>query len=79
MKDDFRLPIDINFKMPKISQLGGGTRFAFPPSNGRFAPCLPFSGGAWTRALRPRGHTPLDPPTSGSPRQAAGHIPARQS
>jgi len=42
------------------------------------ATCLPFSGVALTRVLRPRGHTPLDPPTSGSPRQAAGRIHARQ-
>ncbi len=46
----------------------GETRFAFPPSNGRFAPCLPFSGGAWTRALRPKGHTPLDSPRRAVPR-----------
>ena len=36
-----------------------------PPSGGRLnaieAPCLPFSGGASTRARRPRGHTPLGP------------------
>ncbi len=31
-----------------------------PPSNVRFALCLPFSGFA----LRPRGHTPLEPPTA---------------
>ncbi len=31
-----------------------------PPSNDRFALCLPFSGFA----LRPRGHTPSEPPTA---------------
>jgi hypothetical protein len=31
-----------------------------PPSNVRFALCLPFSGFA----LRPRGYTPLEPPTA---------------
>ncbi|MBS3819924.1 hypothetical protein KGY73_10540 [bacterium] len=37
-----------------------GEKLRFPPSNGRSAPCLPFS----SFALRPRGHTPLDPPDS---------------
>ncbi|MBS3820127.1 transposase [bacterium] len=37
-----------------------GEKLRFPPSNGRSAPCLPFS----SFALRPKGHTPLDPPDS---------------
>ena len=40
---------------------------------------LPFSRGAWTLALRPRGYIPLDARTSVSPRQAAEQIPARHS
>jgi hypothetical protein len=43
-----------------------GEPLRIPPSNGSLisdlAPCLPFSGGIKANALRPRGHTPLDPP-----------------
>jgi hypothetical protein len=49
-----------------------GEQLRFPPSDGSLnpieAPCLPFSGGGSTPALRPRGHTPLEPPTDLSPR-----------
>jgi hypothetical protein len=48
-----------------------GEQLRFPPSDGRLhsieAPCLPFSGEPSTPALRPRGHTPLEPPTDLSP------------
>jgi hypothetical protein len=44
----------------------GGEPLRVPPSNRSMifdrAPCLPFSGGIEANALRPRGHTPLDPP-----------------
>src|SRR4030066_2104665 len=36
----------------------GGRKLCFPPSNGRFAPCLPFSDSV----LRPKGPSPLEPP-----------------
>jgi len=36
-----------------------GEALRLPPSNGRFAPCLPFSDFV----LRPRGYTPLEPPS----------------
>jgi hypothetical protein len=43
-----------------------GEPLRIPPSNGSLifdkSPCLPFSGGIETIALRPRGHTPLDSP-----------------
>jgi len=43
-----------------------GESLRVPPSNGSLifdqTPCLPFSGGIKANALRPRGHTPLDPP-----------------
>jgi hypothetical protein len=49
-----------------------GEQPRFPPSDGSLnpieAPCLPFSGWPSTPALRPRGHTPLEPPTDLSPR-----------
>jgi hypothetical protein len=43
-----------------------------PPSNDRFALCLPFSGFA----LRPRGHTPLEPPTAFLPMLLSFSAPA---
>jgi hypothetical protein len=52
-----------------------GEQLGFPPSEGRLnfieAPCLPLSDGAGTRALRPRRHTPLEPPTDLFPRGKA--------
>ena len=36
----------------------GGRKLRFPPSNVRFAPCLPFSDSV----LRPKGPSPLEPP-----------------
>ena len=41
---------------PGTSLFGGGTRFAFPPSNGRFAPCLPFSGAKKPRPATKGAH-----------------------
>jgi len=55
-----------------------GEPLRIPPSNGRpifiRAPCLPFSGRVQTPALRPKGHTPLEPPTIGSAQQAVRKI-----
>jgi hypothetical protein len=39
-------------------RLLGGRKLRFPPSNRRFAPCLPFSDFV----LRPKGPSPLEPP-----------------
>jgi len=39
-------------------RLLGGRTLCVPPSNVRFAPCLPFS----SFALRPKGPSPLKPP-----------------
>ena len=51
---------------------GEGADFSLPMLACSLATrCLPFSGGAWTCALRPKGHTLLDSPTIGSPRKSA--------
>ena len=51
--------------LPLTSTLEG-EQLRFPPSDARLTPltalCLPFSGRTFTPALRPRGHTPLQPP-----------------
>jgi hypothetical protein len=39
-------------------RLLGGRKLRFPPSNRRFAPCLPFADFV----LRPKGPSPLEPP-----------------
>ena len=68
--------------------LGGGPAAgaAFPPSDGHrvrplpdSTPCLPFSGGAASRALRPRGPIPLEPQHWPAPRGIRPRsAPARQ-
>jgi len=57
------------FRKPYAPAFGFKNTHLFPlrvPPDARLTPltalCLPFSGRTFTPALRPRGHTPLQPP-----------------
>jgi len=52
-----------------------GNPLLLPPSNGRFAPCLPFSDCV----LRPRGPSPLGPPLLCSANQPTSLRPFRET
>ena len=55
----------------------GGAKRSPPTGAGKPGRPAPLLGRGMDPALRPRGHTPLELPTSGTPGQDPGHVAAR--